>query len=150
MQECYTPLEKESDMAAHLLAPYAGLLALLYTWLSFRITGFRRRHKQALGDNGADAFQRAIRTQANFNEYVPLSLILLYLLAELTPNPVGIHLLASALLLGRLLHAYSLIVVEPKTGRYHVRMTSMIITFSVMAISAILLVAAGVIQYAVR
>ncbi|PZQ44753.1 MAG: hypothetical protein DI551_09455 [Micavibrio aeruginosavorus] len=67
---------KERSMAAIYLAPYAGILALLYLGLSYYVTGFRRRHRLPYGHNEDDAMQRAIRAHGNFVEYAPFGLLL--------------------------------------------------------------------------
>ena len=87
---------------------FAGVHALLLLALSAQVSRVRRRVKVGLGDKGDAALARAIRVQGNFIEYVPIALLLLALL-ELAGAPRA-WLLAggSALLLGRLLHAWGL------------------------------------------
>jgi uncharacterized membrane protein YecN with MAPEG domain len=58
---------------------YAGLLALLYLVLSYRIVVLRR-NKVSLGDGGNPILQRRIRAHGNFSEYVPMILIMLGIL----------------------------------------------------------------------
>lgn len=60
---------------------YAGVLALLYMVLTFRTIYLRGKFKAALGDGKQELLQRAIRVHGNFNEYVPLGLVLLLLVA---------------------------------------------------------------------
>lgn len=129
-------------MAAIYLAPYAGILALLYVGLSYYVTGFRRRHRLPYGHNEDDAMQRAIRAQGNFVEYAPLGLLLLYLLASVGTHPYVVSGLATALVLGRIAHAYSMLVVEPKRGTYKLRVTSMVLTFFTLAIIGLMLLVA--------
>lgn len=50
---------------------------------------------------------RKIRAQANFAEYVPLSLAMLAFLELGQTSAVVLHGLGSALLVGRLLHGYA-------------------------------------------
>jgi hypothetical protein len=66
----------------HVVALYAGILALLYLVLTFRTIVLRGRLRVTLGDGGSEALQRAIRAHANFGEYVPLALVLQLLLAS--------------------------------------------------------------------
>ncbi len=83
----------------------AALLTLLFVRLSFAVIRLRRSHQVALGTDGHEALERAIRAQGNFAEYVPLGLILLGCL-EVNGAPkwvVGIP--AITLILGRVLHA---------------------------------------------
>lgn len=121
------------------IAPYAALLGLFYVWLSFRVTGIRRRTGIAIGHAGNDAMERGMRAQANFNEYVPLSLLLIALAGVTGTAPVLINLLGLALVLGRLLHAYSLLVHEPRHGRYGLRVAGMVLTFSTLLIASLLI-----------
>ncbi len=84
---------------------YAALLALLYMVLTFRTILLRGKFKAALGDGKQEQLQRAIRVHGNFNEYVPLGLVLLWLVAANQAPNYLIHGLGAALLTGRLLHA---------------------------------------------
>ncbi|MCI5048525.1 MAG: MAPEG family protein [Aquisalinus sp.] len=86
-------------------AIYACLLAFIFLWLSLRVIGFRRSNKIALGDNGDRTLLRRTRVQANFTEYVPITLILLAI-AELNgASDWVIHAAGIALVAGRILHA---------------------------------------------
>ena len=83
-------------------AVYAGLAALLFTWLSFRISLIRMRTRVSYGDGKDRALGRAIRMQGNSAEYLPLGLILVGL-AEALEAPGGVvHLLGVMLLGGRI------------------------------------------------
>ena len=50
------------------------------------------------------ALARAIRTQGNFTEYVPLALLLILVLEVLGTRPIVLHGLGLALVLARLAH----------------------------------------------
>ena len=81
---------------------YAGLLGLLFTFLSLRVIRTRRRCHVPLGDGGEKALLRCLRVQANFAEYVPFCLLLMTL-AELQGLPGWLlHSMGLALLTGRL------------------------------------------------
>ena len=85
---------------------YAALLGLLLLALGLVVVRLRRKHDVLTGDGGNANLARAMRVQANFVEYVPLTLLLLFML-EMSRQPVwALHLLGAALLLGRLLHAW--------------------------------------------
>ncbi|MGI3186328.1 MAPEG family protein [Nioella aestuarii] len=91
------------DMIAPL---YAGLLGLLFLYLSFRVIALRRHHRVSVGDGGQKALTKAMRTQANCVEYSSIGLILL-VAAELQGTPTwAVHVLGVTLLLGRVLHAF--------------------------------------------
>ncbi len=87
---------------------YAGLLALLFLWLSARVILHRRGHRISLGDGGDPQFRSLIRAHGNWAEYAPLALVLMALL-ELGGGPAwGLHVLGLMLLGGRLAHAAAL------------------------------------------
>ncbi len=108
----------------------AGVLAFIFIILSFLVIRQRWKHGVKLLDNGITDLQRTIRAHANFAENAPLTLILL-LLAELARMPaLLLILLAAGFVLGRIVHAYSLIAAEPKqTGYPYIRTIGMLLTF---------------------
>lgn len=65
---------------------YAALLGLLLLGLSLVVVRLRRKHRVPTGDGGHADLARAIRVQANFVEYVPLTLLLLFML-EMSRQP---------------------------------------------------------------
>ncbi len=76
-----------------------------------------------------------MRVNANFAEYVPLSLMLIYFV-ELHDGPrLHVHLLGTALVCGRLLHAWG--VSQPKEN-FRYRTAGIALTFGVMLISCAL------------
>jgi hypothetical protein len=84
---------------------YAGLLALLYVFLSFRVIRHRRGARINLGDGGNAEMQRRMRVHGNFAEYVPLALILMFLAEWLDQSLWIIHVMGVLLLAGRSAHA---------------------------------------------
>lgn len=113
---------------------YAGVLGLLYFFLSGRVVGRRKSLQQALGDGGDKELLRRQRVHGNFAEYVPLVLILI-LMCELQGAPVLlVHALGLALTVGRMLHAYG---VSQTKEPLIFRMTGMILTFAALTISAV-------------
>ena len=124
-----------------LLAPATGILVLFYLWMSLRIIRLRQRHKLPFGQNGDDTLQRAVRAHGNFAEYAPLGLLLWTFTFLRVGIPV-INGLTLMLFVGRLSHAYSLLVEEPRTGRFRYRIAGMLLTFGMLALSALLLLVA--------
>ncbi|MFM5393020.1 MAPEG family protein [Aeromonas veronii] len=116
-----------------ILPVYAALLALLFVLLSIRTIRTRHSRKVALGHGDDPAMLRAMRVHANFAEYVPLALLLIYFVETGSHTPWLIHLLGSALLLGRLCHAFGMSR-TPENFRY--RVTGMGQTFTVILVSA--------------
>lgn len=120
---------------------YAGLLALLLLWLSYRVVLGRRSHKVSVGDGENKDLRKRMRVQANCAEYAPIGIVLLALL-ELQGVASGLlHILGLALLAGRLMHAYGL-------GRtpqvVKLRVWGMYLTIGSLAVSAVSNVALGV------
>lgn len=122
-----------------LIAPYAALLALLFIVLSVRTIGLRRKYGVAVGDGGQEALLRAVRVHANFAEYVPLTLLLVFFCTELWPAPWLAHALGIALLVGRLVHAWGVSQVA-ETLQFRVIGTAL--TFSVLGVAALGILAA--------
>lgn len=108
---------------------YAAILGLIYFALSIRVIKFRRSNKVALGYAHKKDFRRAIRVHANFAEYVPMSLLLLWFLESLTYAALLIHILGVMLIIGRLIHAYGLSQVQEDT---RFRVYGMLLTFAVL------------------
>jgi uncharacterized protein len=90
-------------------AVYAAPLALLVVWLSLRVIKLRRTKKVRLGDGGDAELQAAIRAQANAAEYIPLALILLFILEMGGAHAALLHAGGIAVVAGRALHARGLI-----------------------------------------
>lgn len=85
---------------------YAGLLGLFLVFLSVRVIRARRSLRVALGHGDQPAVERVMRVQANFVEYVPLTLLLVALAEWQGVAPAVLHLMGLALVIGRLLHAW--------------------------------------------
>ena len=97
---------------------YAGLLALLFLLLSWRVVQLRG-HGISFGDGGNALLLRRMRAHGNFAEYVPFILLMLGFL-ELSHFPAWLlHVLGLTLLIARLLHGYALSYREQfKFGRF--------------------------------
>ena len=83
----------------------AGLLGLIYMVLSVRVTNERRKTKVSVGDGGGTGpLLVAVRSQANFAEYVPIILIL-FAGIELAGGSHGLLVILAVLLVaGRIAH----------------------------------------------
>lgn len=88
---------------------YAALSAFLIIWLSLRVIKLRRAKKVRLGDGGEPELQAAIRAQGNATEYIPIALILLFLLEMNGAHMILLHVGGIAILTGRLVHARGLL-----------------------------------------
>jgi uncharacterized protein len=112
-----------------ILPIYAAIFALLFVYLSIRIILKRNSLKISLGDAGNKDMQRAIRVHANFAEYVPLCLLLIYLVEQSGVYAWFLHALCSGLLVGRLSHAYG---VSQQHENFVFRITGITLTFIVL------------------
>lgn len=122
---------------------YAAVLALLFVALSIRTIRTRRRQRIAIGDAGDATMLRAMRVHSNFAEYVPLSLILIYLVELATGNQAIVHGLGIALVVGRLSHAYG---VSQSNENFRFRVTGMALTFLTLLVSALILLYAYILR----
>lgn len=122
----------------HVTALYTGLLALVLLVLSIRVINIRRRLRIGIGDEGNEELARRIRAHGNFTEYVPLAL-LLSLVGELAGAPAWmLHALGATLVVGRIVHAWSL-PARSIAGRT----AGMMLTFAVILAGAALALAAA-------
>lgn len=124
-------------------AVYAALLALLFLGLSVRVIRLRQTFQVALGDAGEKSLKRATRVQANFAEYVPLALLLIYLVETAQPPQPLIHALGLLLVMGRALHAYG---VSQSRENLKFRVTGMAMTFAVLAVASFYLLYASLVM----
>jgi len=115
-------------------ALYAALLGLMFVALSINVIAKRRQLMVGLGSNGETNLERRIRVHANFAEYVPFALLLMFLAEHNGLASIYLHLLGIALLVGRLSHAYG---VSQLKEPLKFRVFGMILTFSVLILSAV-------------
>ncbi len=115
-------------------ATTASLLTFVYVFLAFKVIALRRTEKIALGDGGVQKLQAAIRAHGNFSEYVPLSLVLMALLELDHFASTALMVVALALVLGRVLHAVS-VLSNPQ--RFKFRVLGMQLTFATLVSLAV-------------
>ncbi len=108
---------------------YAAIFAFIFVALSVRTLLLRRQLRVAIGHGNEPKLERATRAHANFAEYVPISILLIYFLEIHTGGGIWIHLLCIVLLLGRIVHAYG---VSQVTEDHRYRVTGMSLTFAVI------------------
>ncbi|MFP5384958.1 MAG: MAPEG family protein [Bacteriovoracia bacterium] len=85
---------------------YAGIMGIFYFLLSVNVINQRRKKLVGLGhdsDPRCPLF-RSVRIHGNFNEYVPLILLLLVLDEVTGRNKMVLHFLGTLLVLGRIGH----------------------------------------------
>jgi len=115
----------------------AGLLGLLYAGLYYNVVRHRRGKKISLGDGGDKDMTVAIRAHANFTEYVPLCLLLIYI-CHVYYGWRTIAGLSVALLVSRVVHAGGLLGLIPQ-GRF----LGALGTFLVLVIASVWLALIG-------
>ncbi|MFQ3235617.1 MAG: putative membrane protein YecN with MAPEG domain [Paraglaciecola sp.] len=114
---------------------YAGLLAMLFLYLSALVIANRRNKKISLGYGGDKHFLQFIRAHGNFSEYVPLVLVM-QLIAEINnSSDLLLHFIGVTLLFGRLIHSFGL---RRHTGASWQRVVGMLLTFVSMIIAAVI------------
>jgi uncharacterized membrane protein YecN with MAPEG domain len=118
---------------------FAAVLGLVYVALSFYVIGFRRRTMTSLGAQEGNAdMLKAIRAHANFAEYVPLALILLWFVESIVFAPaLYVLVLCTALLVGRALHIVGIL---NGTKYIRFRQIGMVLTFLVIIVSSLRIV----------
>ncbi|KTD40219.1 MAPEG family protein [Legionella parisiensis] len=106
-----------------------SLLALGYIYLAFQVIKLRRKHKVAFGCKEFTDLEMAIRAHANFSEYIPLTLILLFCAEANQANWIVLLTLVFFFILGRIVHAYAFL-----KEKHHLecRIQGMTITFIVI------------------
>jgi hypothetical protein len=116
---------------------YVGILCLGALFLGGRVVHLRRTERIGIGYGDSQLLRRAIRTHANFTEWVPLTVLCLVLLELQGGDPLLLHGFSGALILARVLHAFGL-------SRHHNvspgRFIGASLTFTILAITAGLLV----------
>jgi uncharacterized protein len=105
----------------------AGLLALLFVFLSVRVIGARRGARVAIGDGGDKLLARRARVHGNFAEYAPMGLLLMGIAENGGAPKMAIWMIGGLLLLGRLIHAYG---VSQEKEQLAFRVTGMALTFT--------------------
>ncbi|MBT9585296.1 MAPEG family protein [bacterium] len=113
---------------------YAALLGLLYVALTLRVIRYRRKHNISLGSGSDERLERLRASHSNFAEFAPLILLLLTMLELKGWSAPVLHLLGSALTVGRLAHSQSL-----PLNNFHLRLLGMILTLSCLIASSLLL-----------
>jgi hypothetical protein len=115
---------------------YAAILVLIFVGLSVRVIRMRASAKIGMGHGGDPAMERRIRVHGNFAEYVPLALLMLAFMEMQQQSRIVIHILCIALVLARIVHAVG---VTPVSENFPMRVVSVLTTFAVLVIAALML-----------
>ncbi|MEM7748220.1 MAG: MAPEG family protein [Pseudomonadota bacterium] len=112
---------------------YAGVLALMFVVLSFRVIGRRRAAQVRVGDGSDILLQRRLRVHGNFAEYVPIALVLMLLLELQGKSDIVIHVVGALLIIGRVIHAIGL---GREPDLMLCRVLGMVLTFIALIVGA--------------
>jgi len=126
-----------------ILPIYAALLAVLFVFLSVRTIRARRSLRIGIGHAENPVMLRAMRVHANFAEYVPLTLLLIYFVESAAARPLLVHTLGVALLVGRISHSFG-VSREPEDFRF--RVFGMVLTFTVILVCAAYILAVSILN----
>lgn len=85
-----------------------GILGIIFFVHCLRIIQGRGLTKTSLGDGGNDLMTRRIRIHGNFAEYIPLLMLILFMLEVKAISQVLLLAFALSVVVGRLLHFYGL------------------------------------------
>lgn len=88
---------------------FAAIFTLIYVALSLNVVRYRFGHKISIGDGGHKHLEMATRAHANFIEYVPLSLLLMWFLESLTLSPSEVFWSGAILVFARVAHAFGML-----------------------------------------
>lgn len=121
--------------AIHITPLYAAILTLAYLWLSLRVPRLRIKFKVGLGDGNIPELARAVRVHANFAEYVPLALLMMFFTETAGASAWFIHAIGVILIVARGLHAWGL---TQSSGTSPQRFIGTVLTFFVLLATALL------------
>jgi uncharacterized membrane protein YecN with MAPEG domain len=113
----------------------AGALGLILAVLSGQVVAARTSGKVIIG-SGEDTSSKlfiAIRCQANFAEYVPLTLLLIGLVELRTGPTLLVKILAASLVLARLMHPFGMRRAAPNPFRAG----GFMVTLAVLAVASV-------------
>lgn len=89
----------------YLVTPlFAAILAVMFVLLCLNVVRIRLREQVSLGDGGNKQLNVAVRIQANFVEYVPFTLFLMWMLESIDLSPERVFWIGVGLLLSRIFH----------------------------------------------
>jgi uncharacterized membrane protein YecN with MAPEG domain len=115
---------------------YAAILIFIFICLTFNVVRLRWKTQQTINNYKQDKnLERAIRAHGHFSEFVPLSLIAIYMV-EATQYIELTHILGMLLVIARLSHAFSILYVEPVKNIVIFRMIGMVTNITILVISA--------------
>lgn len=125
----------ETAVIAPITAIYAAVLAFIFIVLSFGVIGKRRKQGIGIGPGKDSQILQAVRVHGNFAEYVPLTLILLFLAEVNQASSLLLYILGAWFTVARVLHAIGL---NTSSGTTWQRFVGTLSTFFVMIILSVI------------
>ena len=116
-------------------ALFSAILFFLYYYLAKNVIQIRRNNKIAIGFAKSKELEQAIAAHSNFNQYVPLGLIMMACMELNKIHFSIIFLVGISFTFGRIIHAKSFL---KKTMDLKQRVQGMKFTFWTMIVMAIL------------
>ncbi|KCZ97941.1 hypothetical protein HPO_12783 [Hyphomonas polymorpha PS728] len=89
-------------------AIYSGVNILILLFLSFRVVGRRRSAQVSLGTGGDPDLEVRVRAHGNASEYIPATMLGLFIAASLGAPLWGVHAIGGVFTFGRVLHGIGL------------------------------------------
>jgi len=99
-----------TDFHLTFLTPvYAGFFGIMLVILSWRVARLRRKYEgNKMNDGGHNELTAAVRAQSNIVEYLPLALLLMWMLESMQFSAWIINALGILLIAARLMHVHGL------------------------------------------
>ncbi|MCX7677561.1 MAG: MAPEG family protein, partial [Alteraurantiacibacter sp.] len=117
----------------HISLGAAALAALITGWLGWRCGKLRASERIVHGDGGHALLHRRMRAQANFTEYTPVALMLIFVLDLAEQDGWLLATTALAFMAGRVLHALGM----DAEGPARPRMIGMLLTLPLLMLWAV-------------
>jgi len=114
---------------------FAAIFGIMYIFLSIGVIRFRLSNQVSLGDGGHKEVERAIRIHGNFAEYVPFTLLLLWVLEYLALSGTAILVMCIILLVSRIAHYIGM----KQPALFKLRQIGMLGTFLVILVASSLI-----------
>jgi uncharacterized membrane protein YecN with MAPEG domain len=116
---------------------FIAIFALIYIVLAMGVMRHRLGSGISLGSGDHDELERSVRAHANFAEYVPIALLLLWALETISYDGTMAFILGCVLLVGRILHVIG--ILDPQRFML-MRKIGIVVTFVVLLIGSLRLI----------
>ena len=83
---------------------YAGFFGILLVCLCWRVVSLRNRQENKMNESGHTALTAAVRAQDNLQEYLPVALLLMFMVENLHFSVWIVHALGALLVIARVIH----------------------------------------------